>query len=271
MIITIIKYILFGILQGLTEPLQISSSGHLVLARYLFNTNAFDDLTFEIVLNFASFLAIFFIFRKDIIKLIKSFFLYITNKEKRRIKEIKDDFKYDLLILLGSIPAGIAGVLFKDFIEEKLGNIKILGIAFIITAVILFLVRKLNGNKKDNDITYIDAIIIGLFQVAALMPGISRSGAVLVGCLLMKLSRDSALKYAFMLYLPVSIGSFILSVKDLIGIDPSVIFPYILGFIASGVMTYFASLWFFDKVKKGELAKFSIYLIILGLIVLIFI
>ena len=75
MIITIIKYILFGILQGLTEPLPISSSGHLVLARYLFNTNAFDDLTFEIVLNFASFLAIFFIFRKDIIKLIKSFFL----------------------------------------------------------------------------------------------------------------------------------------------------------------------------------------------------
>ena len=271
MIITIIKYILFGILQGLTEPLPISSSGHLVLARYLFNTNAFDDLTFEIVLNFASFLAIFFIIRKDIIKLIKSFFLYITNKEKRKIKEIKDDFKYDLLILIGSIPAGIAGVLFKDFIEEKLGNIKILGIAFIITAVILFLVRKLNGNKKDNDITYIDAIIIGLFQVAALMPGISRSGAVLVGCLLMKLSRDSALKYAFMLYLPVSIGSFILSVKDLIGIDPSVILPYILGFIASGVMTYFASLWFFDKVKKGELAKFSIYLIILGLIVLIFI
>ena len=122
MIITIIKYILFGILQGLTEPLPISSSGHLVLARYLFNTNAFDDLTFEIVLNFASFLAIFFIFRKDIIKLIKSFFLYITNKEKRKIKEIKDDFKYDLLILIGSIPAGIAGVLFKDFIEEKLGD-----------------------------------------------------------------------------------------------------------------------------------------------------
>lgn len=271
MIITIIKYILFGILQGLTEPLPISSSGHLVLARYLFNTNAFDDLTFEIVLNFASFLAIFFIFRKDIVKLIKSFFLYIINKEKRRVKEVREDFKYALLILIGSVPAGILGVLFKDFIEEKLGNIKILGIAFIITAIILFLVRKLNGNKKDKDITYIDALIIGLFQAAALMPGISRSGAVLVGCLLMKLSRDSALKYAFMLYLPVSVGSFVLSIKDLFGIDTNLVIPYIFGFIASGIMTYFASLWFFDKVKKGELAKFSIYLIILGLIVLIFI
>ena len=271
MIWTIFKYLLFGILQGITEPLPISSSGHLVLARYLFNTDAFDDLTFEIVLNFASFLAIFFIFRKDIIRLIKSFFEYITNKEKRKLKEVKEDFKYDLLILIGSVPAGIAGVLFKDFIEEKLGNIKILGVAFIITAIILFLVRKLNGNKKDKDITYMDALIIGLFQVAALMPGISRSGAVLVGCLLMKLSRETSLKYAFMLYLPVSIGSFVLSIKDLMSISTNQIIPYILGFIASGVMTYFASLWFFDKVKKGELAKFSIYLVILGLLVLIFI
>ena len=87
----------------------------------------------------------------------------------------------------------------------------------------------------------------------------------------MKLSRDSALKYAFMLYLPVSVGSFVLSIKDLFGIDTNLVIPYIFGFIASGIMTYFASLWFFDKVKKGELAKFSIYLIILGLIVLIFI
>lgn len=271
MIIEIFKYLIFGLLQGFTEPLPISSSGHLVLARYLFNTNAFDDLTFEIVLNFASFLAIFFIFRKDIIKLIKSFFQFIFDKEKRKVKEVQEDFKYDLLIIIGSIPAGIVGFLFKDFIEEKLGNVKILGVAFIITAVLLFLVRKLNGSKKDKDITYTDALIIGLFQVAALMPGISRSGAVLVGCLLMKLSRDSALKYAFMLYLPVSIGSFVLSIKDLMSISTSAIIPYVIGFIASSVMTYFASLWFFDKVKKGELAKFSVYLVILGLVVLIFI
>lgn len=268
MLIKIIKYIIFGLVQGFTEPLPISSSGHLVLFRHIFNTNAFDDLTFEIVLNFASFIAIFFIFRKDIIKIIKEFFKFVFKKETRANKETKNNFKYALLILIGSIPAGIAGILLKDFIESKLGSLTILGVAFIITAVMLFLVRKINGNKKDEDITYKDAIIIGLFQMIALFPGISRSGSVLVGCLLRKLDKDAALKYSFMLYLPVSIGSFALSVGDLINIKGNLILPYFIGFSASLIMTYFASKWFFGIVKKGKLAKFSIYLLILAAIVL---
>lgn len=271
MFIEIIKYLIFGLVQGLTEPLPISSSGHLVLIRYLLNTDAFDDLTFEIFLNFASFLAIVFLFRKDIIKLIKSFFTYIFKKDERT-DIIKQDFKYVWLIVIGSIPAAIGGFLLKDTIEAKLGSsIKFLGIAFLITAVLLFVVRKMKGNKEDYDIKVIDAIIIGLFELAALVPGISRSGACLVGCLLMGLERDFALKYTFMLYLPVSLGTMILSVKDLIDINTNLVIPYAIGFIASGVMTYFASLWFFDIVKKGRLAKFSIYLLLLGLAIIIFI
>lgn len=269
--IDIIKYLIFGLVQGLTEPLPISSSGHLVILRYVFNTDAFDDLTFEILLNFASFLAIFFLFRKDIFSLIKSFFTYIFKKDKRKNKDVLNGFKYSLLIVLGSIPAGIIGVLFKDFIESKLSNVKLLGIAFLITALMLFLVRKINGNKKDEDLTIKDAIIIGLFQVVALIPGISRSGAVLVGCLLRNLNRDAALKYAFMLYLPVSIGSFLISIPDLMDVGTELIVPYSLGFIMAVVMTYLASKWFFGIVKKGKLSKFSIYLIILGLVILIFI
>ena len=184
--------------------------------------------------------------------------------------KVAEDFKYAWLVIIGCIPAGIVGVLFKDFIEENLGNIKILGVAFLITAVMLFLVRKLKGTKKDKDISVLDGIIIGIFQMFALIPGISRSGAVLVGCLLRNLDRDTALKYAFMLYLPVSVGSFLLSVGDLLEVDASLYPPYALGFIATAIMTYFASLWFFDIVKKGHLAKFSIYLIILGAFILIF-
>ena len=135
MIIRIIKYIFFGLLQGFTEPLPISSSGHLYLARYLFNTDAFSDLNFEIVLNFASFIAIFYIFRKDIISLIKSFFTYIFNKEKRNNKKIKEEFKYALLVIVGSIPAGIVGVLFKDQIEALISP-KLLGVSFLITALL---------------------------------------------------------------------------------------------------------------------------------------
>lgn len=271
MFIEIVKYLIFGLIQGLTEPLPISSSGHLVLIRYLLNTNAFDDLTFEIFLNFASFLAIVFIFRKDIIDLIKAFFTYIFKNDERN-DALKAKFKYVWLIVIGSIPAAVGGFLLKDAIEEKLGNnIKFLGIAFLITAVMLFIVRKMKGNKKDGDITYLDAIIIGLFELAALVPGISRSGACLVGCLLMGLERDSALKYTFMLYLPVSLGSMILSIKDLLSINTDLIIPYAIGFVASGVMTYFASLWFFNIVKRGRLAKFSIYLLLLGLAIIIFI
>ena len=270
MIGIIIKYILFGLLQGFTEPLPISSSGHLYLARYLFNTDTFSDLNFEIVLNFASFIAIFYIFRKDIISLIKSFFAYIFNKEKRQDKKIKEEFKYALLVIVGSIPAGIVGVLFKDQIEALI-NPKLLGVSFLITALLLYFVKDAKGTKKDNEITYMDALIVGLFEMAALIPGISRSGACIVGALLVKMKRDTALKYAFMLYLPVSIGSFIFSVSDLATLESNLVLPYILGFIASMVMTYFASLWFFDIVKKGKLAKFSIYLVILGILVLLFV
>lgn len=271
MFIKIIKYLIFGLVQGLTEPLPISSSGHLVLAKYLLNTDAFDDLTFEIFLNFASFLAIFFIFRKEIISIIKSFLTYVFKKDKRDNKT-KSEFKYALLVVVGSIPAAIGGFLLKDYLETKLGeNIKLLGVAFLITAILLFIVRKMKGKKKDDDITYFDAIIVGLFEMAALIPGISRSGACLVGCLLMGLERDCALKYTFMLYLPVSLGSMALSIKDLMTIDNNLIIPYAIGFIASAVMTYFASLWYFDIVKRGRLAKFSIYLFLLGLAIIIFI
>lgn len=271
MIIDVIKYLIFGLIQGLTEPLPISSSGHLVILRYLFNTNTFDDLNFEILLNFASFLAIVFLFRTDIIELIKSFFKFIFKKEARKEKKTNENFKYAWLVVLGCLPAGVVGVLFKDNIESALSNVKILGVAFIITAIMLFLVRKIKGTKKDKDITVLDAIIIGLFQMFALIPGISRSGAVLVGCLLRNLDRETSLKYAFMLYLPVSIGSFILSVPDLLEVNSNLYLPYGLGFLATTIMTYFASLWFFGIVKKGKLAKFSIYLILLGLVILLFI
>ena len=140
-----IKYIILGIIQGITEPLPISSSGHLVLIKNLFNTTMLDDVNFEIFVNFGSFLAIFLIFRKEILK-------------------YKLDFKYCMLIIIGSIPAGVAGILFKDKIDSFSSNLTILGIAFLITALALFLVRNCNGKKKDEDITYKDALIIGLMQ-----------------------------------------------------------------------------------------------------------
>ena len=266
----IIKYIILGIIQGFTEPLPISSSGHLVLFKNLFNTNMLQDVNFEIIVNFGSFIAILIIFWKDIIKLIKAFFGYIFQKEKR--KEYQADFKYAMMIIIGSIPVGLAGVLFKDKVDTLSENMTVLGIDFLITACLLFIVRNAKGKKNDYDITIKDALIIGLFQMIALMPGISRSGATLVGCLICGLSRNSSLKYTFMLYFPVSAASMALGVLDLIeeGSMSSLLIPYTLGLIAAGIVTYFTYRWMSEIVKKGKLWKFSIYCFILGIFVLIY-
>ena len=264
-----LKYIILGILQGITESLPVSSSGHLVLFRHLFNVN-FEDVNFEIFLNFGSFLAIFFIFRKDIIRLIKAFFSYLFNKND--YKKYQKDFKYALMIILGSIPVGITGLLFKDKVDLLSNNMTVLGIDFLITSFLLFLVRKANGNKNDYEITFKDALIIGCMQTIALLPGISRSGTVMVACLLCKLNRDSALRYTFMLYFPVSAASFLLGVKDFIktGADTSLLMPYIIGMIIAGVITYYTFQLLTKIVKKENFWKFSIYTLIIGLFTLIY-
>lgn len=262
----LIKYIILGIIQGITEPLPISSSGHLLIFRELFNANMFNDLNFEIFANFGSFVAIFLIFYKDIVRLISGFFKYLFGN-----KSFKKEWKYCWLIVIGSIPTGIIGVLFKDKIEA-FATIKVVGIALIITAVCLFLVKNTKGNKSDDDITYLDALLIGLFQMCALLPGLSRSGMVLVGCLLCKLKRDSALKYTFMLYFPVSLASFALGVKDVIeiGLSSELIVSYLLGMVFAFIFTYITYKWLAKLVKEGNLWKFSIYCIIVATFVLIY-
>ena len=265
----IIKYIFLGILQGFTEPLPISSSGHLMLFKALFETKIFDSLNFEIISNFGSFLAIFILFYKDIIDLIKAFFIFIFNKEKRSINKKK--FRYCLFIIISSIPVGITGLLFKNKIEN-LNSMSYLGFAFLITSIALFIVRRKKGNKNDYNITFNDALLIGLFQALTIMPGISRSGTVLVACLLCKLGRQTALKYTFILYFPVSLAAMLLGIKDVISTPniTNMILPYFLGMIASFIVTYFSYKWLSSIVTKGKLAYFSIYCLLLSLFIFLY-
>ncbi len=263
-------YIILGIIQGFTEPLPISSSGHIFLFKNVFNTNMFNDLNFEIVANFGSFLAILFIFRKDVIELINAFFGYIFKKDKR--EKYKKNFKYCLYIIVSTIPVGIVGILLKDFVENKLQNITFLGFAFLLTALMLFLIRNRNGVKDDKDITLKDAVIIGLIQVITIMPGISRSGTVLVACLLCGMKRATALKYTFILYFPISCATMLLGVSDLIdsGNLTNLLVPYLSGLAAALIITYFTYKWLSELVKKGKLWKFSIYCICLALFIFIY-
>ena len=264
-----IIYIILGIIQGLTEPLPISSSGHIFLFKNLFNTEMFNSLNFEIISNFGSFVAIFIIFWKDIKELVSSFFIYIFNKDKR--SENKNKFKYCWLVVISTIPVGIVGFIFKEKLEN-LYNLKGLAIAFLITALALFIVRNIKGNKGDYDITIKDAIVIGLFQMITIIPGISRSGTVLVACLLCNLKRETALKYTFILYFPVSVATMILGISDLISTPElsSLLVPYFLGMITAGAVTYISYKWLSNFVKKGKLYYFSIYCLLLSIFIFIY-
>ena len=263
-----IKYILLGIIQGITEPLPVSSSGHIFLFKNLFNTEMFNTFNFEIISNFGSFLAILFIFRKDIIKLIKDFFSFIFSKEKR--KTAKNGFMYVIKMIISTIPVGITGILFNDYLESHYTSLKMLAFAFLFTALMLYIVRNIKGEKDSDGITFKDAIIIGLFQAITIIPGISRSGTVLVACLICKLKREDALKYTFMLYFPVSFGTMLLKATDLISTPTTLLLPYLCGMIAALVITYFSYQWLSNMVKKGKLWKFSIYCLCLALFIFIY-
>lgn len=263
-----IKYIILGVLQGITEPLPVSSSGHIYLFKNLFNTEIFNTFNFEIISNFGSFLAILFIFRKDIIKLIKNFFTYIFSKEKRN--DNKDGFMYVIKMVISTIPVGITGVLFNDYLESNYTSLKMLAFAFMFTALMLYIVRNIKGQKDSYQITFKDAIIIGLFQAITIIPGISRSGTVLVACLICKLKREDALKYTFMLYFPVSLGTMLLKAPELISTPTNLLLPYLCGMIAALVITYFSYQWLSNLVKKGKLWKFSIYCLCLAFFIFIY-
>ncbi len=268
MIIKIIKYIFLGALQGFTEPIPVSSSGHIVIFKHLFNLDVLNDINFEIVVNFGSFIAICFLYRKEIAYIIRDFFLFLKTKKEK----YKTNYKYAWLIVIGTIPAGIAGLLLKDYIDKFSNNVKLVGIALLITSIALFLIKDFKGKKEKKDITVKDAIIIGFFQVIALFPGISRSGATVVGGMTNNLKRDSALNYSFMLYLPISVATMMLGVKDLLDASnlSSLIIPYLIGMITSAILTYFSAKWFINIMKKGKLIYFSIYCLIVGLLVILF-
>lgn len=267
-IIKILQYVFLGIIQGFTEPIPISSSGHLMIIKELFNFEMINDINFEIVVNFGSFIAIFFLYRKEIFKIITDFFGFIKTKEDK----YKENYKYAWLIVLGTIPAGIFGFLFKDKVEALSGNIKLIGIALLITSLALFLIKDTKGKKEKKDISILDSIIVGLFQVVALFPGISRSGATIVGATSRDMKRKTAINYSFMLYLPISLATMLLGVKDLIETPfiTSLILPYALAMIASMIVTYFSAKWFINIMKKGKLGYFSLYCLIVGILVILF-
>ncbi len=257
-----IRYLLLGILQGLTEPLPISSSGHLVLLQTFLNMPTVDYFL-EIVLHFASLLAILVLFRDKITQLIIGTFRYFLKGDKSRV----DDVRYVGLVLLGTVPAGIVGFFFQSFFEGFLTLLAV-GISLIVTGGFLMLVQRASVDNTRTRIGLADALIIGSVQIIALLPGISRSGSTYVGGLFRRLKFEAVVEFSFMLYIPISIGTMILEARDITSFSAHPFLPLALSFLASGVVTYLAFKWFVNAVRQGNLKYFAYYCFVVGAIAL---
>jgi len=265
--IYLLKFILLGLVQGFTEPLPISSSGHIVILKDLFGI-FLPGLSFEIIVHFGSLIAIIAIYWKDLFLLLKESTAFITTRDETYFQS----FRFSLYLLTATFITGVIGLTLEQFISEELTKPIFTGIALLITGYFVWLIRNLHGQKADKDLTIKDAIIIGLAQACALIPGISRSGATIVAAMLIGMKRDTALRFSFLLFIPITIGINILSINDIVR-DPQFIpnmIPYTIAFLTSIIATYFALKWFIDVMIKGKLIIFSIYCFIVGSAVVVY-
>lgn len=266
-IILALKYLFLGIVQGFTEPIPVSSSGHLVLIQHYLGIEV-SGMSFELLVNSASLIAVLLIYREDIWRLAHNGVLYVTKKEQ----SYKSDFRFIMYLIVATVPAAIVGLLFEDYIADKLKGVVTIGVALIITGIALWSIRNLKGRKNDSDLSFKDAVIIGLSQAVALIPGISRSGATIVTSMALGTKQETALRFSFLLFIPVSLGGMILSFTDIFN-DPqlaALALPYTLAFFGSLIMSYFSLRWFMNIMAKGNLIYFSIYCFIVGGFVLLF-
>lgn len=266
---TLIQYLFLGIFQGFTEPIPISSSGHLIMVKDLFNIVGQTGLTFEVLVNFGSLLAVFIVYRNDLARLIVSGFGFLF--QKKRDDATTQDFRFIIYLIIGTIPAGVIGVLYGDTIEGTFGeSASMVGITLIVTGIALWIIRNLRGSRGDGDMTIKDALIIGLAQSVALMPGISRSGATVVAAMLLGLKQTTALRFSFLLYIPVSLGTVILKGGEIMDTASELYIPYALAFLGSIVASYFALKWFINVMKNNNLKYFAFYCFIVGALAILF-
>ncbi|MBD1371864.1 UDP pyrophosphate phosphatase [Hazenella sp. IB182357] len=266
-LIDLLKYLLLGLFQGFTEPIPVSSSGHLVIAQEFLGIET-ENISLLALLNFASLLAVLVIYWDDITRLLLNSVRHI----EKPCAATRSDFRYVLYLIIGTLPAMVIGLLGKDFIDLHLNRIETVGITLIITGCALWFIRKSRGWRADGDLTMKDAWLVGLGQAVALTPGISRSGATIVVAMLLGMHRETAFRFSFLLYIPVSLGGFILGIGDFLEEDLSLmmIIIYLISLLGAFIMTYFSLKWFMNIMAKGKLGYFAIYCFIVGPAVLIY-
>ena len=258
----IIEAIILGIIQGLTEFLPVSSSGHLELAKFILGDDALpkESLTFTVILHFATALSTLIIFRKEVLQIFIGLFQFSWN----------DETKFSLKIIISMVPAVIIGLLFEEQLEYFFsGQILLVGAMLLVTAVLLVLADK--AKTTDVKTSYKSALIIGIAQAIAMLPGISRSGATISTSVLLKIDRTQAARFSFLMVVPLIVGKI---AKDLLGgdlvVESAEVFPMFIGFVAAFLSGLLACKWMLALVKKSKLYYFSIYCAVVGVIAIVY-
>lgn len=259
-----LQALILGLIQGLTEYLPVSSSGHLAIGSYLFGINGEDNLAFTIVVHVATVLSTFVILWSEIDWIFRGLFKFKMN----------DETKYFLNIVVSMIPIGIVGVFFKDTVEEIFGSgLLIVGCMLLLTALLLTFSYFAKPRVKEN-ISWKDALIIGLAQACAVMPGLSRSGSTIATGLMLGNKKEKMAQFSFLMVIPPILGEALLDViKMAKGHNPfgdvSTI-ALVVGFVAAFVSGCMACKWMINIVKKGKLIYFGIYCAIAGAVTIIY-
>ncbi len=257
---SILQAIILGIVQGLTEFLPVSSSGHLMLASEILNTDlsAADDLTFSLTLHAATVLSTIVVLWSEVVKLLRGLFSRRFNEEQA----------YILKIVISMIPIGIVGFCCMDYLEQAFSSVLVVGVMLLVTALLLTFAYFAKPRQKES-ISYRDAFIIGLAQAAAAMPGLSRSGSTIATGLLLGNKKESVAKFSFLMVLPPILGNALLDIiKGDFGGGVEIL-PLVAGFIAAFVTGWLACRFMLEIVKRGKLIYFAIYCAIVGVTAII--
>jgi len=256
-----LEALILGIIQGLTEFLPVSSSGHLELGKYILGVEFSENLTFTVVVHGATVLSTIIVFWSTIVELFKELIKFQWN----------DSTKYIAKIALSMLPVVVIGLFFKEEIEGLFtGNIMFVGIMLLLTAAVLAFTYY--AKEREKEISFKDSFIIGIAQAIAVIPGISRSGATIATGLYLGNKKEFVAKFSFLMVLVPIIAA---NVKDLLDLDLAAqsavsITPLIVGFIAAFITGLFACSWMLKIVKRGKLIYFAAYCLVVGIIAIVY-
>lgn len=258
----VIEAVILGVIQGLTEFLPVSSSGHLELVKFLFGQDQLpeDSLLITVVLHAATALSTIVIFRKDIVEIFSGLFQFKWN----------DNTKYSLKIVLSMIPAAFIGLFYNDAIEALYdGQVQLVGFMLVITGLLLFLADR--AKVTDKGVSFKSSLIIGIAQAIAILPGISRSGATISTAVLLGIDREKAARFSFLMVIPLILGKMAKDIMDGALTQPDTpVLALSAGFISAFIVGLFACTWMISLVKKSKLKYFAFYCFIVGLIAIFF-